>query len=247
MKSDFKICKNNNCGITILGLELDANGYLPEDSTIYRYRDYKWSETVTLNLLYTMDSEEKIKFVDYSVEDHESLNIDSSTITAKVDGIHSVFHMIIPVKSWVNSQTEDDLNEYETVVYYDRDLKKFYDYRTSEQLFEEKLPDIENLEETTIISSVKNTFSTCYLEKCFYLINKKLLGSLPGKCPSEFNADKLTYYRDILWMAINSIKYLIELSQLYEAQSILEMMSTCYSICDSIVDTKLNKFGCGCN
>lgn len=59
----------------------------------------------------------------------------------------------------------------------------------------------------------------------------------------------LIYNRDIIWMAINVIKYLIELGQYYEAQRVLEDITQCGGICKDVMVDKntIGGGGCGCN
>ena len=76
MKSEFRICKSSNCGITITGLELDGDGYLDESSSSIAFKEYKWSETITLNLMYSMNAKEKKKLVNYDIVIHKDALFD---------------------------------------------------------------------------------------------------------------------------------------------------------------------------
>ena len=55
----------------------------------------------------------------------------------------------------------------------------------------------------------------------------------------------LIFKRDLLWTAINAIKYSIELKQLYEAQRMLEETIFCGQLCNNI--TIKSTANCGCN
>ena len=48
-------------------------------------------------------------------------------------------------------------------------------------------------------------------------------------------------------MAINVIKYLIDLTQYYEAQKILENVTQCNGICNTNTMNVSSGGGCGCN
>lgn len=90
------------------------------------------------------------------------------------------------------------------------------------------------------------TFTTYNLQECFYNINRDIFSKL---CPKSCDKDKyqtLIYERDLAWMGINIIKYLLDLGQFYEASSILEQLEGCSGICNN--RTKENRSrNCGCN
>jgi len=64
---------------------------------------------------------------------------------------------------------------------------------------------------TTISKYTQDNVSICNLRKCYMdLVNKILNSNFIGRCFSN-NIDKnLIFKRDILRMALNSIKYLVE-------------------------------------
>ena len=106
-----------------------------------------------------------------------------------------------------------------------------------------------NPEGSTIIKETKNTFSLCHLLECFYNICKDLLSKLcPINCNSKSSYQELILNRDLIWMAINVIRYCIDLGQYYEAQRFLEQIQGCGTICRQYDVNKLKQAGgCGCS
>lgn len=57
MDSIFKVCKRGECGISIIGLERDNNEYINEDAELYSIRSYKYSESITINVVNSVTSD----------------------------------------------------------------------------------------------------------------------------------------------------------------------------------------------
>lgn len=259
MDSVFKICKNGACGITISGLEKDNDEYLSEDEEIIvSTRNYAYSQTVTLNVVSSIKSDSKETIQGFDIVLHDIDCIDESTMELPIDGLYEVTHIIIPNEAWLQYVLERDksaLDAYNLIYYYDRTSNSFMKYidessisvSVDEILQVNALPPTDVREKTTtIIRGDKNTFCMCYLNECFYNLCKGLLGELPGRCRNKLDDLKLQIYnRDIIWMAINVIKYLIEMAQYYEAQRILEEVTQCGNICKT-TNSITGGNGCGC-
>lgn len=251
MNSEFKICKSGNCGVTITGLELDNGSYLDESSVLTSFRTYKYSESITMNALSSINLEEVETLVKYENKDHSLFPIDDSTFIMPKDGLYALFHLIIPTKTWLDNvlaKNPDDLKMYDTIIYFDVTDETYYKYIdsiTKEVVTVSELLNLTDITKSTVVLGVKNTFNLCYLNECFYKINKMILDTLPKKCKTDISVEDFSFKRDILWMAINTIKYAIETQQLFEALRILENVNNCHSICDSLRTYKYNS--CGCN
>lgn len=251
MTLTFNICKSNTCGIIITGLTKGAGGYLPEDSTESVAGQFKYSETVTVNVvqLNKTDETELIKsvIIPHITEDDETI------VNLTKDGFFNVSHIVIPTTEWLQKEIDNPNNtlaSYSTI--YVSDGSGILKY-IGGQLVE--CPALElaerNPEGTTISIGEKSTFSICYLSKCFVTLCNEILNMNLSKCKSK-NADleDWIFKRDFVWMTINVIKYLISLGQLAEAQRILEDTDTCNGICSSInteSKTLTGRSGCGCN
>lgn len=261
MDSIFKICKKGNCGILVTGLERDNDEYLnEEDEIIVSTRNYSYSQTVTINTLTSIKSTGEETLQAFDVVIHNIDCIDESDIAMPIDGLYEVTHIILPNEKWLSYVIERDksaLNAYNLIYYYDTTINSFMKYIDEESVqvsLEEILevnaiPPSEIGEKTnTIIRSDKNTFCICHINECFYTICKNLLGLLPQRCKNKLDDIKLLIYdRDILWMALNVIKYLIELSQYYEAQRILENIIQCGGVCANSYNNLIESTNCGCN
>ena len=258
MDSIFKISKSGIYGILVEGLEKDNGEYLNEETDILiSTRNYAYSHTVTLNTLTSISSDGTETFDTYSVNEHCTTCIDSSEFILSKDGLYGIAHIIIPTKVWLDYVIERDLsafNEYSVVYYYDNE--KFYKYLngvSTEVLLSEILsangsaPADINQKSTTLIRSDKNTFIMCYINECFNGVCKEVLRLVPLKCSTQEALDfkSLIFKRDLLWTAINAIKYSIKLKQLYEAQRMLEETIFCGQLCNNI--TIKSTANCGCN
>lgn len=261
MDSVFKICKKGTCGITITGLEKDNDEYLNEDDEIVvSTRNYAYSHTITLNAITSIKSNGDETIQKYEIVIHDIDCIDESDMEMPIDGLYEVTHIILPNEKWLAYVIERDkgaLTAYNLIYYYDTPSDTFMKYVDEESIpvsVEEvlkvnALPPSDVKDKThTIIRGDKNTFCLCHLNECFYRLCKNLLGELPGRCRNKLDDIKLQIYnRDIVWMAINVIKYLIELAQYYEAQRVLEDITQCGGICKDADKTTIGGNGCGCN
>lgn len=255
MDSIFKISKNGLCGITVSGLELDNDEYL--DNLIVSTRSYTYTQSITINVLLSYNAQQEETIKDVQVVKHVVDCIDESDMIMEQDGIHEIIHIILPTQEWLNYvllHSPESLAAYYGIYYYDTTKSSYMKYTDGvyEQVSLEEILEInavapEDITEltTTIIKSSKSTFCLCKLRECFYKICKSILESYPVKCPSSDDST-LEYYRDILWMTINVIKYLLEKEQFYEAQRILEEITYCGSICDNLSTTKKSS-NCGCS
>lgn len=74
----------------------------------------------------------------------------------------------------------------------------------------------------------------CYIEACQEIFNNQ------HRCQSHVDPN-LAYRRDLIWSALNVIEYMAELDQYEEAQRLLEELTNCNGICQTIEPSK-----CGC-
>ena len=234
MESVFKICKIADCGISIIGLESDSGYYLSSEQV--STRNYTWEQTVSLNVIINIDSKEEETLTAYEIVPHT--DIDSVDFELAKDGLYKVRHFIVPTQDWLNYVLDRDvtaLDAYSIVYYFNTVDEKFYKYLNG-NIEEVPLEEIleANTNDTTLIDSVNYGFELCHLKDCFFKICKNLLENLPCECinAKDFKQDILN--RDIIWMAINVITYLIQKQQYYKAQSILEQIEICWGICGSL-------------
>lgn len=248
MESVFKICKLADCGISVVGLEQDSGYYLQQEQV--STRNYTWEQTVTLNILLNIDSKEEETLAAYEVVPHT--DIDSLDFELNKDGLYKVRHIIVPTQEWYEFVSERDqlaFDEYSIVYFFNLEDEKFYK-KVRSVVQEVSIDEIleANLENTTLVESTNYGFEMCHLKECFFKLCKYLLENLPCECTTakDFKQDILN--RDIIWMAINTIMYLVQKQQYYKAQDIIERIETCWGICGSL-DKQISGggTGCGCN
>ena len=248
MDSIFKITKNGTCGILVDGLELDNSEYILPTGIWISTRNYTYLHSNTLNVLYSMKFDGTETMEAYKVVDHVTNPIDRSEFTFRVDGLYEISHLIIPNRDWLNYVLENNasaLTAYSLIYFIENGL--FYKY-TAGVITEVTLTEIMsvNPNTTTIIRCDKSTFCTCYISECFNKLCASIFESISLRCSNKTAEKDLIRDRDILWMAINVIKYQLETNQLYEAQRILEDVNKCNYFCDSVT-LNSNSYGCGCN
>ncbi len=112
---------------------------------------------------------------------------------------------------------------------------------TPEQLMSSAL-----IENTTIEGIQQDYFNYCGLNKCYINVCEHLFTSqtVGGKCGDK---DKNTYTsnRDMVWMALNTISYMVSFGQYAEALRILTIITDCNGLCNS--DMFMRKGStCGC-
>lgn len=250
MNSIFKVCKAGTCGIAITGLERDNNEYLTDDTTV-SVRNYTFLQSITLNALTSIKSDGTETLTVYGFVPHITDTVDESDFDMATDGLYEVTHIILPTEAWLNSAiSKNSLTGYTLIYYYDstsKSLKKYINNASVSVDIAEVLA-VNSLDTTTIIRSDKNTFCMCRLNDCFYGMSKSLLDRYQNTCYNKLDCIQYNIYlRDILWMAINVIKYLIDLTQYYEAQKILENITLCNGICNASTTNVSSGGGCGCN
>lgn len=226
MIAQFDIKKHKTNQICIQGLELHDGQYLVD--YIPSFKNYTWEDTVTVNLLKLSCTG---KIIDSVVINHSEELSDECVFEFKNDGIHEVVHLIVPTEQWhekMQKNGQDVLNKLQDIVYYDGN--QFITSKgsiTAEEL-------IDHLgDKSSIVNYSKLVFNDCHIKACFYKINKEALTKL-RKC--EVDKQEMLW-RDILFMAVYSIQYALDLNQLHEAQNILENVM---DSCDKLKD-------CGCN
>ena len=252
MNAKFSICKKGTCGIQVSGLERDSGWYLEQEQV--SFRNYTFEQTVTLNVVISIASDETEIIESYSLVPHTDLDIDE--ITLEKDGLKRVEHIIIPTQEWFNYTIQMDsnaLDQYTNGIYFIGSEDKFYKYLRGE-IVEVDINEILEINQvdTTLIKTSLHTFELCHLEECFFKLCMYLLDNMP--CDDLCFNDKMKGFtgdilnRDIIWMALNAIKYCIEQQQFFRAQKILERVETCWGICRDLDNINSTQYkGCGCH
>lgn len=245
MDSRFKIFKKG-CILSIYGLEQNCDEYMYEDEYDISpsFRQYKYSESVTINAVYSISFDDKYTLEFTEIIPHDE-RVDQSDYSCTKDGLFELCHIILPNQDFINNLIKwPDLAQMYSAIYYYGDDCLFYKYNpsnnTTTQVDINLILEITD-ENSSIIKSCQQAFNTCYLEHCLYNNVKTTVNSFWGKCitkPAINNTE-----RDLIWMALYVIKYLVEMEQYYEAQRILGTLTDCGGLCTT---SKYTKNGCGC-
>lgn len=127
--------------------------------------------------------------------------------------------------------------------YYYRDGKFYHTYKEVElETLLEMNPQVSNLDVT-----YEYYFQTCRLKKCFINICYQIFDQVASINCNKSSLDKnLVYKRDLIWSALNVIKYMTEVDQFEEAERLLERIMGCNGLCDNQCNDGHKSSGCGC-
>lgn len=245
---ELKICMStcstcDVCSVTIS----DKSKYLSEDSTNTSKNQFKFSDTVSIDIL-QLNKISETSYPSYTINSHISDGY--TTLSISEDGYYDVIHIVIPTVEWFNKElaktTGSALGLYNIVYFADcSTIYKYVDNKISKVSIEE-LVEI-NTTDTTISKTSKEFVSICLLKKCYINLCQQIFDSRSfSSCWNNNKIDsELVYKRDLLWMALNVIDYLTQCNQLQEAERIIEILTSCNGICSSNNTTKTS--GCGCS
>lgn len=189
------------------------------------------SVSVTIVKRKTTTSEEVVKAF---VHNHSVTDV-INRFPIKYDGRYIIIHAIIPTKSTGNFAR--------TFLYSDGKLVEAVGGKQVEVGFE--IFDID-LEDTNIQVMKKEAFVLynlwqCYLNYCKRQFEQECSqNSHCNDCNNEF-----TEYRNLVWIFLNTIQYLMKLGRPEKAQELLEAITGCNSFCSNEMFSKLYDCGCG--
>ncbi len=234
----------DNCKVTVQ----DNSTYLPEDSTGVVKGKFKFSETVSVDVLQLNKTSETV-YINPTYTDHST--VEDTTLQVGQDGWFSLVHLVLPSAEWFNKEkakTEGSaLGLYNIVYYIDESTIYKYINGNSEQVDISEILEI-NPVNTTISKTSEDFISICFLRKCYINLCKQILNDRGfSSCWNKNKIDsELIYKRDLVWMAINVIKYLTECEQLAEVERIIEIINGCNGLCSSSSSSNKTS-GCGCS
>lgn len=225
--------------IIIEDFSKEYNQYIDEDVTVVAsYDAYKYSECSTLNAIVKITTE-KIELIDVLLSEHNEC-LDSNTFKIKDDGFYVVQHIIIPNLLWWQNSSDEYKAYYENIYLTDNEkIYKIVDGEFEECTVREIME--RNITGTTIKKCKIKLFFTGNLQQCYINICKNIFNNYLTECPNNID----TFDRDMIWMTLNVVDYLIEFEQFMEAQRILEHFEKCGNFCKNIY--KHNIKSCGCS
>ena len=219
--------------------------YLKEDDPSFSLNCFRKSDTQSI----VIASINKLKGEEVATSTIGNIiNIDR-------DGWLTIYYLVLPTKEWFirASKTSNILDLYDIVYYVSKGNVYWYQSNTQEfgQVHQlQELIDLAQLPnvKTTLSYAKADRVSIFNLEKCYINLCQQIFESRGfSQCYNKNNIDsELIYKRDLVWMAINVIKYLAECNQPYEVERIIELLYSCNGVCGD-KKVRSNGKGCGCS
>lgn len=244
MELNINVTTSNSCKIIVS----DISTYLAEDFSGTVKGKFKYSDTVSIDVLQHNKTTETV-YRDPIYTKHDTLQ--PINIPVEFDGWFDVIHLVLPSIEWFNREIDKSegsaLGLYDLVYFSDGiDIYKYLDGNVSQVTINEVLEV--NPINTTISKTNRDYVSICFLRKCYINLCQQIFEDRGfSRCWNKNKVDsELIYKRDLVWMAINVIKYLTECEQLAEVERIIETIQGCNGLCvSSNLTSKTN--GCGCS
>lgn len=100
---------------------------------------------------------------------------------------------------------------------------------------------------TKIETTYDYYFQTCRLRNCFVNICYQIFDTQASiNCNNSKLDQNLIYKRDLVWSALNVLKYMVELNQYEEAERLLERIMGCNGLCSNVCSNSYQISKCGC-
>lgn len=243
MELHINVTTSDSCKVLVQ----DISEYLPEDFQETVKGKFKYSDTISIDVL----QHNKPKETTYrNPVYNKHTDIQPSEISVDFDGWFTVIHIVLPSNEWfakeLSKQTGSALGLYSLVYYSDGETIYKYINNSSVEVSIEEIIEVNN-EDTTISTVEKDYVSICYLRRCYINLCKQIFEDRGfNECWNKVNVDsELVFKRDLVWMAINVIKYLTECNQLAEVARIIDNIRGCNGLCaPTNVTSRVD--GCGC-
>jgi hypothetical protein len=164
--------------------------------------------------------------------------LDEACYNLAKDGHYIIEHIILP-----NLECARKIKNAHSEGIYATDGTNFYMLtNNAEQLI--TIEDLLDTKNTSISKSTQETFSLCILNnKYLELCKQEFTSLINSTCPNK-QARNLDI--DLVWMAMNAIKYSIEFGMLTQAQAMLEEIFRCTGIAKLNKNNKTGNHGCKC-
>ena len=244
MELNINVTTSDSCKIIVS----DISTYLAEDFSGTVKGKFKYSDTVSIDVLQHNKTTETV-YRDPIYTKHDTLQ--PINIPVEFDGWFDVIHLVLPSIEWFNREIDKSegsaLGLYDLVYFSDGiDIYKYLDGNVSQVTIIEVLEV--NPINTTVSKTNRDYVSICFLRKCYINLCQQIFEDRGfSRCWNKNKVDsELIYKRDLVWMAINVIKYLTECEQLAEEKRKKETIQGCKGVCvSSNLKSKTN--GCGCS
>lgn len=272
LKLETVVSFNNcDCNITVTdntGFQPTLEeGFIQEGSSLPSIDDFHISDGYLFNVLVkaSYNGTNTIVNTDESIYNIPSGEVDpvysnnypSKRYDLDGDGMFYLKRLFIVSRSFYESMDPLVLED-KVIVFYDEDELKFFKVESSVEE-EIQLVDLAMSFTSTYFGAFSShkLFSTCFLKKCYYLLQKDILneslGLNPpkakkigrcntGNCPDESD---LVSKRDFIHHTLHVLNYLIDCNYFNDALRLLESLNSCSFICKEVGVRAGKDCGCG--
>lgn len=225
----------------------DNTNYLPEGAGS-KYYSYEKKDCASLIIIEShRSSDTKNPYSQYSFENQIDINKDMWL---------TLHYVILPTKEYVYNNIElYNEKDYNFNFYIsNNELYLYHKNTTDEKINPSEFFSLIPNEKSNVLSiskeyvSIHNLYE-CYIDFCQQLFQNRGF----SKCWNKNTVDsELVYKRDLVWMAINVVDYLVDLHEkpnptLEEAERIIELIHSCTGVCSENNDISNRRYGCGCS
>lgn len=202
------------------------------DNTPYKNAEYINTAGVLVWVKHTKDGDE----LNSQIVKHNVLSTEPIVPPIKSDGYYTIYYTILPLKDYTTSG-------------YFIDDDTIYKYTNDEIVVVQPLELIEVNPKTVDFDIFQQDFIyTLNLKKCYLNLAMKIL-SLSDNCNRCHSSDEikdLIFRRDMVWMGLNVIQFLVEECNYKEAARIIYLLLSCNGFCTECNNTiKTSSCGCG--
>lgn len=246
----INVTTEDSCKVSVQDITgVSDTGYLAEGSSATVLNRFKYTDTVAIDLLqHNKSTGPALQTPIYTLRTIEN---EVSVLPVNFDGWFTALHIVIPNVTWFDTEkakvSGSALDLYTTVYYSDGiAIYKYINGESTVASLEELVE--RNTDGTTISKVCENYLSICFLNKCYLSLCQQLLNNRGFSiCANKNDVDSDTYTRwAYVKMALDVIKYMVELGQLAEAERIIEQISGCNGLCKTeFKRMPTNKCGCG--
>ena len=229
----------------------DTTQYKPESGVGKNLKDFKSSETGSIFVLEQHLNSEDSKYIDSIViSEHNTTGV--YEIKVPKDGWYTVHHIVLPTKKCIDTFSDQEIEGITYCYYLDGNTvynRKLKDVEGNPTKVELEVLIESNTNLTTHQVCGKNCIAILNLQNCLVNLCLEIFKNIDGlgKCfkASTKNSD-LIFKRDLVWMAINTIKYMGKHNMFAEAARIINQLEGCNGVCTGVSKTQGIQ-GCGCN
>lgn len=249
MELSLKFKYDSECRIIIE----DTTKYDPEDRPGTGYNSWKNSDTGSIFVLgyHKVGTDDEIEYLNPKYISKHTSNR-KYKINIPKDGWITLYHIILPTKETLERISKEGLNnKYTFYIDNDKIYKNYYE-NSEVKNFESSVDEILMFNKNLVVGTFiyeQDYISICNLNKCYVNLSLDVFKNLDGfgQCfKNNLNNSDIVLKRDIIWMAINVINYMIKYNMKAEAARIINQLEGCNGICNSNNKTKTVS-RCGCS